>query len=96
MGRCRRRWNPPGPPRPAWLSCTMTSEKLNAEKTLSVLPCSFYPVASLPLTCVRERVFVCDVYSSAVSEASGSGFPLKSIRRYLVCLVGALPLEHGS
>lgn len=34
-------------------------------------------------------VFVCDVYSSAVCEASGSGFPLRSIRTYLVCLVSS-------
>lgn len=75
MGRCRRRWNPPGPPRPAWLSYTMTSEKLNAEKTLSVIPCSFHPV-SLPLTCVRESVCVWRLFVSGL-WGFRVGFPFK-------------------
>lgn len=47
MGRCLHRWSPPAPPHPAWLFCTVTSEKLNSEKTLSVLPCCVRRLASL-------------------------------------------------
>lgn len=83
-GRCLRWWSRPAPPRPAWLFYTGTSEKLNWEKTLSVLPCS--PLLPL-LVCLRVTSG-----PSAVCEASGSSF-----RTYLVlsCL-WAPRLKHKS
>ena len=86
MGRHRHQWSPPGPPHLAWLSCMLTSEKSDGEMTLSVLPCSFKQLCSPG----NVRVFECDAYSSAVSEVSEQGCPLKSIQRNLVYLVGAI------
>lgn len=65
MGRRRHWWSPPVPPHPAWLFYTVTSEKLNSEKTLSVLPCFFACLSSPMHVCVREKesMFMCDVYS---------------------------------
>lgn len=67
MGRCRHQWSPPGPPHPVWLSYRLTSEKLNVEQTLSVLPCSFQSLSSR--THVWERRCVCVCVTSILQQS---------------------------
>lgn len=73
MGRCHHQRNPTDPPHLAWLVYTGTSESLNSEKTLSVLPFSAKVLSSV--THVRKNV--CGGNSSSVYEGSGIRSPFK-------------------
>lgn len=84
MGRCHHQQNPTGPPHLAWLVYTRTSERLNSEKTLSVLPFSAQVLSSV--TCVRKNAY--GGCSSSVYEGSGIRSPFKIPQGmfYLSCL----------